>query len=160
VIRPATPGDLATLASLHAQSFAEAWDAAAFEKLLQSPGTFGLLFDTDGTASGFVLVRAAAGEAEILSVGVSPSARRRGIARSLIAAAAAEAAQRAVKKIFLEVGAENGGARGLYRVLGFRQVGTRRGYYRHPDGTVQDALVLSAEIPLARSFLGNPPEVD
>ena len=136
----AGPSAAAALAALHAAVFppGDAWDTAAFAAQLALPGVFARL-DLRG---GLVLARATGEEAEILTLAVLPAARRAGLGRALLAAAAAEAAARGARALFLEVAAGNQPARALYVAAGFVAVGLRRRYY--PDG--QDALVLRAMI--------------
>ena len=57
-------------------------------------------------------------------------------------AAMREAKQRGGESIFLEVDKGNVAALGLYRKLGFDQVGERRGYYKDANGDVSTALVM------------------
>ena len=128
-----TPAHAAALAAIHAAAFPppEAWGASAMAAVMAMPGAFGFL-DLRG---GLVLARAAAGEAEILTLGVLPSLRRQGLGRTLL-----ERALAAVPPMpwFLEVAAGNAAARALYQAAGFASCGTRRGYY--PGGG--DAMVL------------------
>ncbi len=133
---PASPYHAEAMAVLHAQAFppAERWDAAAMRAQLGSPGVFGLL----EPAGGMVLARVAADEAEILTLGVAPDARRQGIARGLLRAAGEHAAAKGAAALFLEVSAANLPAQALYAAAGFTEVGRRRRYYA--DGS--DALVL------------------
>ena len=51
----------------------------------------------------------------------------------------AEAASRGAKQVFLEVRADNPGARALYDSLGFEQIAVREKYYQ-PDGV--DAQIM------------------
>jgi ribosomal-protein-alanine N-acetyltransferase len=136
--------DLEALALLHAASFTQAWDGPALAALLATPGTFAFHH-----ADGFVLARSAGGEAEILTLAVAPLARGKGIGRTLMRMAAAEAARLGAAAMFLEVGTDNAAALALYGALGFRRVGQRKAYY----GT-GDAWVLKAALPLspARKF--------
>lgn len=136
------------LAMLHETAFGpgEAWTAGDFTTLFDTPGTFGWIAQV-GTAQGpqpvaLVLARAVADEAEILTIGSLPRARRRGIGRSLLRAAAAEAATRGAERLFLEVATDNAAALGLYRAAGFAEVGRRKAYYRRSDGGSVDALVM------------------
>lgn len=148
-VRRAAKGDLALLARLHGACFDEKWNAEAFEILLSVAGTFALVCGTGGDDwQSFVLARVVADEAEILSLGTAPDARRKGLGRALVFAAAAEATKRGAAKIFLEVSAANAPARAFYSALGFAEVGLRRGYYRNLDGTNADALTLRAALPL------------
>jgi ribosomal-protein-alanine N-acetyltransferase len=147
--------DISALALLHGSCFKEAWSAETFEQLLTSPGAFALLARHETADIGFVLARVAADEAEILSVGVTITARRQGIAGRILVAAATRAAEAGATKMFLEVGTENMPAQALYRKLGFHEVGRRRGYYRDGSG---DGLTMRVDLPLAR--LGNGTDLD
>jgi [ribosomal protein S18]-alanine N-acetyltransferase len=147
IVATAGVADAPILADLHAQSFAPAWDVSAFRDLLAGPGTFALAAPASAPWQAFILARAAAGEAEILTLAIVPGARRRGYARALVMAAAAEAAQRAAAEIFLEVAADNIAAIALYSALGFVPVGRRAGYYVRGPGAA-DALTLRAALPL------------
>jgi len=95
IIREMDPEDLDRLAKLHAACFSEAWDADALATLLAMPGSFALLAVVPAPGdlpelSGFVMVRAIAGEAEIITLGVRPSLRRKGLGHRLLVAASRE----------------------------------------------------------------------
>ncbi len=125
----------ASLATIHAGAFpqGERWSAASFTGLLATPGTFGLLDERGG----FVVVRQAGGEAELLTIAVLPEARRQGIARSLLAVVLV----RVPGPVFLEVAADNTAALALYATASFEPCGRRKDYY----GPGRDALVLRAQ---------------
>lgn len=125
------------LAALHAVCFPDPWDAAAISDLLVAPGAFAYAHD-----DGFVLARAAGGEAEILTLAVMPYARGKGLGRGLLQAAITKAHQMGAQTMFLEVGVENPAALALYAGLGFTKVGSRKGYYSGVD-----ALVLRLPLP-------------
>ena len=146
----ATEADIPALAALHASAFAKGWTEESLHQLLTSPGAFGFL-----TENGFILARVAAGEAEILTIAVRPAARRAGLGRKLVLAAAKQAARDGAAAMFLEVVTGNLPAHGLYESLGFAEVGVRKAYF---DG--QDALVLKADLPLPAPRLGNVAETD
>jgi ribosomal-protein-alanine N-acetyltransferase len=140
--------DVAQLATLHHGSFAQGWDAAAIAALLASPGVFAFHHK-----DGFVLARAAGGEAEILTLAVTPAARGRGMGRALLQAATTHAAALGAQSIFLEVGADNPAALALYAGLGFVQVGRRKGYYvPNAGGAAADALVLRRTLSPDKNF--------
>lgn len=127
----------APLAALHASAFDEAWSAAEIESLVEGGAT--AIADDDG----FILIRVAADEAEILTLAVRPQARRRGLGRRLVARAFEAARVQGAAAIFLEVADDNDAAIGLYRSLGFAETGRRRNYYRRGPSRMQDALILS-----------------
>lgn len=136
----ATAADAPALAALHAMAFtpAEAWSADTIALLLALPGAFGLWRD----GAGLVLARMAGDEAEILTFGVVPPARRRGHGAALLRGAVAGARTRGAGALFLEVAAGNAPALALYAREGFAAVGRRRRYYT--DGA--DALVLRRDL--------------
>ena len=133
------------LAAMHAVCFPEEpWNAAVMDRL-RALGVFGRLAWQDKEPIGFVLVRDLGDEAEVLSLGVLPAARRRGVGRALLAAVVAEAERRGLASVVLEVAAANTPARRLYAGAGFVQVGRRPGYYRHL-GEGGDGLILRRAI--------------
>ena len=142
--------DLGPLAAIHAECFADAWSEKALDDLLATPGSF--ILSGDG---GFILARAAGGEAEILTLAVSPRARRFGMGSALVRAAADHAFHLGAQALFLEVAAGNLPARALYRRLGFAEAGLRKGYYVKSGAKPEDALVLRSDLPL--SPLGKSP---
>lgn len=133
----------ASLAALHATAFAEAWTAPSIAGLLATPGAFAFHLQ-----DGFVLVRAAGDEAEILTLAVTPPARGQGLGRALLRAAAQHAATLGVRTLFLEVGVDNPAALALYAGLGFVRTGQRKDYYGAGHAAGSDALILKAQLPL------------
>jgi len=131
------------LAALHAEAFAAPWDAAAFETLLGQAGVFAL-----EDPGGFILMRVVADEAEILTLAVRPTARRRGLGARLVAEGAIAAAARGAGRLFLEVADDNAAARALYARAGFAEAGRRPRYYARSDGGREDALILALNLPV------------
>jgi ribosomal-protein-alanine N-acetyltransferase len=134
------------LAALHAQSFAAPWSEEAFASLLAAPGVSALLAlasESGGEVPvGFVLMRLAAEEAEILTIGVLPKERGRGVGGRLLTGALEALHAQGVRAVFLEVGLTNAPARRLYERAGFVEMGRRRGYYQNPAGLNEDAVTL------------------
>lgn len=132
------------LARVHAASFDKAWSARDISRMLANPAAIALAASNSNIV-GFVLAWAAAGDGEILTIAVTPSHRRRGLAASLLKALAPAAAERGAVALHLDVAETNIAARALYGKLGYRQVGRRCGYYATPGGPV-DALVLRLDL--------------
>lgn len=119
----------AVMAALHAESIAPPWSAETFATLLGQPGVAGWIAREGEEPVGIMLARAAADEAEILTLAVLPHRRRRGIARHLMAQLAAWAASVNAARLFLEVAEDNIAARALYERSGFTMAGLRNDYY-------------------------------
>lgn len=132
-IRTAGPFDVEAMAAIHAACFAKNWSANEIAQFLGMPGCLSLLVSASPgeSAQGFLIVRSAGDEAEILTLAVESSHRRHGLARALLAAAAAYLRAAGAKRLFLEVDAANAPARGLYQSLGAVAVGRRPRYYEH-----------------------------
>jgi [ribosomal protein S18]-alanine N-acetyltransferase len=133
------------LARLHALCFdtPPPWSAEDFAGFATDPLVF-LLVEGD---AGFLLGRAVAGEAELLTLAVAPMARRRGLGRKLVTRFLYQARLRGAERTFLEVSARNAAAMALYESAGFVRVGQRRGYYQTPGGERIDALLMARELP-------------
>lgn len=134
LLRAAGPEDAGALAALHADAFDRPWSQADIAAVMAGPGALALVVESRG----FILCRAIAGEAEILTLAVSPAARRLGVGRALVEAAAGLAATQAAESLFLEVAHDNVAALALYASAGFERVGLRKGYY----ATGADAVVM------------------
>ncbi len=129
----ATAAHAEAFATIHAAAFPdEPWTAAAFFSLLSQPGVFGFIDERGG----FLLLRVASDEAEILTIGVT--AKRQRIGTELMQAAISRAKNLGAAAIYLEVAAGNAAALGLYSSLGFAPAGRRAKYYPNGD----DAVIL------------------
>jgi [ribosomal protein S18]-alanine N-acetyltransferase len=147
--RIATLDDVAPLAALHAECFEDPWSAQSMIDVLGSTGAFGYVSDLPRTAgnghaaiAGFVIARVTADDAELLSLGVAPSCRRRGLGRMLVSETLVRVMALGARRIFLEVAVDNHDAQALYATFGFATVGRRPDYYRNRDGSMTAALTL------------------
>lgn len=125
------------LSALHREAFVEGWSETACQDILSMPGVVCWISETGSSPSGFLVIRQAADEGEVITTGVLPPYRRTGLASDLFDHALDDL--EGCERLFLEVSARNQAAQGLYRKLGFLQVGRRKAYYSDGD----DALVLA-----------------
>lgn len=124
------------LANLHKQCFPhKPWSAQDFAELKKSG------CEIIASQHGFIVYRVVADEAEIITIGVAPNARRTGIAAAMMGIVEGDLKKQGVKHIFLEVAVDNAPARALYEQNGFVQIGVRPKYY---DGT--DAIIMGKDI--------------
>ncbi|OJF90508.1 GNAT family N-acetyltransferase [Pararhizobium antarcticum] len=143
--------DLPFAASIHKACFTPSWSDGELHALLVQNTVFGFVARQSNAASrpvtaGFVLSRVAAGEAEILTIGVEQRYGRAGLGWRLMQAAVREARAQSAEMMFLEVDEANAAALGLYRKLGFHKVGERRAYYQGVDGARSAALVMRLDL--------------
>lgn len=143
--------DVDDLAEIHAAGFHRGWHAAEVEALLVQGGVTTLVARR-GTPFGsrrpvgFVMVRVAADEAEVLTIAVSPRHRGKGLGRRLLDEAFRRLYHDRVRHLFLEVDETNGPACRLYKALGFKTVASRPNYYAGPDARPATALVMRADL--------------
>lgn len=141
-VRPASAADAAAVAAVEAVATLNPWTERSVGEVLAAPSTVGFVaVDGAGAIIGHLLASVAAGEGEILTLAVEPSARRRGVGRALIGACEARWRALGVDAAWLEVRADNVAARALYAERGWLDAGVRRGYYH--DGV--DAALMRWE---------------
>jgi ribosomal-protein-alanine N-acetyltransferase len=138
VVRSAPAGEIALLAGLEERCFPDPWTAADLPPIFAAEAAEAFVaLDGDGSALGYALFQLLPGEVELLSIGVVPEARSRGVGGFLLASALdrLEATGRPV--CHLEVRVSNAPARALYERLGFELVGQRRAYYEDGEDAVR-----------------------
>ena len=150
-VREAGLEDSDTLAEIHAAAFRRGWSDAEVEALLRQTGVSALIAEYSNAfgrkvTAGFCLVRSDGEEAEILSIGVLPACRRRGIARALMEETLRRLYRDGAAALLLEVDAGNAAALTLYAGLGFTQVGERPAYYTQGLDRPRGALVMRREV--------------
>ena len=158
-LRSATPDDLDAIMQIeHAVFPSDAWSRQSMLSELSSKHTLYLVAFDQATPDDFVgyaglLAPRGATQADIQSVAVVETARRRGLARTLVQTLTSEARDRGAREIFLEVRVDNPNAQSLYDSLGFERIAVRKGYYQ-PDNV--DGVVMRLEIaePVTRPAVG------
>jgi len=147
-VRLLTREDAAGLHTLHARCFPpdETWSAWAFKDTLVLPTTLGLATETDGRLSGLILAQKVPPDAEILTMCVAPDHRRAGLATNMLNGLIRLLGPYGVRRLCLDVAADNEAAIAFYESSGFLADGRRKNYYRRSDGTQQDAVLMSRSI--------------
>ena len=127
------------LTKLYAKCFPDKkrkWDEQDFADLKKS----GCEIIT--SQNSFIVWRCIGDEAEIISIGVAPVARRTGTASALMQIIEQDVKQMGAKTIFLEVDEANIPAIGLYKKFNFENVGVRPHYYENGH----NAIIMKKEI--------------
>ena len=143
--RPANAFDLAVFVSLDKKLFPYSpWSASQYNEEFSSPTRhFVVALDDEQNIIGYAGVFAPGGaEADVLTVGVIPSHRGKGIGRQLMAMITDWAKQQGSIAMMLEVKVDNFDAIGLYETLGYAKLNVRKDYF----GAGLDALVMRLEL--------------
>ena len=132
VVRRARFDDIDALARLEAQSFSsDKLSRRSLLRLARSPSATFLLASSGDRLLGYavVLFRRGVQTARLYSIAVAAAEAGRGVGSRLLAAAEDAARRRRATQLRLEVRADNPTAIGFYRARGYRQTGSREGYY-------------------------------
>ena len=135
MIRVATVDDAHDITALEAASADHPWSAESVRAMLDLRTTRAWVY-CGPEPRGYLLASSVAGEGELLTIGVRPDARRRGIASALMGAMERSWQRDDVQRGFLEVRADNTPALALYERHGWMPDGRRADYY----GPGRDAL--------------------
>ena len=144
--RDAHAFDLPTFVSLDKELFPYSpWTAGQYKEELSSPTRhFVVALDEASSIIGYAGVFApGAAEADILTVGVIPEHRGKGIAKALMALITDWAIAQGSTAMMLEVKTGNDDAIGLYESLGYLKLNIRKDYF----GTGLDAQVMRLVLP-------------
>ena len=148
VLRVAGPADLESLYSFEVSCFKEhpfRRDHVAW--ILGNDHAVTLVQDGVGGFAAVMMLLVEGHTCRVLSVGVNPQARRRGIATRMMQAAEAICRERGVSTIRLEVSTRNFVAIELYRRLGYRTDGVLYGYYSWGEDAYSMGKSVPAEFP-------------
>ncbi|MDC1294006.1 GNAT family N-acetyltransferase [Candidatus Puniceispirillum sp.] len=155
MIRHIAPTDCDTIAALEARLFATALDQPRLMALQTNPvfcGFVDLALDQDQSQTtsadgltpylgGYILATIIDGEAEILSIGVTPDRQRQGVGKRLLHYFFDHGASQNMAVVTLEVAEDNLPALELYRNFGFAEFGRRKGYYKQGKQKI-DAIMM------------------
>lgn len=150
LLETATRGQARMIATLHARCFERQWGTAEIAELLAQDTVLCLVVRLVGKPDlaplAFAIVRNVVDEAEILSIGVDPKHRRRGLARKLMEEIVRRLHGERTRSLFLEVDQANKPATGLYQQMKFQIVAERPAYYNNPAGDKSTALVMRLDL--------------
>ncbi len=141
-------GDLEVLVAVHESAFGsdQAWSHKALEDAFLSGSTEAFGLRAEHGFAAFALVQRVDPEAEILTFAVERALHRKGLGRRLLSEIIETARLWGSRRLYLEVAADNAGARGLYGRAGFVENGRRSKYYRRKDAESVDAILMSLTI--------------
>lgn len=144
-IEKMTLDDIDAVEEIDNLSFPIPWSRASFEQELTN------LFATYWVAKigkkvvGYIGSWMVIDECHIMNVAIHPKYRNLGIASKLIQAMLNNCNQHGISYVLLEVRMQNIPAQKLYEKFGFHTDGIRKNYYKNPDGTYEDAILMTKE---------------
>lgn len=136
--------DAHALANLHARCFPLPWNQQDFEAHLAQASNEAYGLKIGETLIGFLLMRYAADEAEVLTVAVDPKWQGLSIGERLMMYGFAQGQAQGVGRCYLEVEGMNRPAIRLYEKLGFAETGRRAQYYAASNGG--DAILMARDL--------------
>ncbi|WP_084421034.1 GNAT family N-acetyltransferase [Henriciella litoralis] len=142
------PDDSARAARLHQASFPaeEVWSANSMQSAIELTSTLSVGLEQAGHLVGLLLVQKTPPDAEILTIAVDPSHRRKGYAQTLLDHARNLLGGHGIDRLLLDVAADNKPAIAFYTRNGFEQDGLRRSYYPREGGAAVDAVLMSRKL--------------
>ena len=153
-VRRAARRDVDRILQIEAASFGrDAWEHALFlEALKECPALF-LVAKLRRTLVGYSITCIDRGQAELVSIGVFPQARRQGVGEALMRFTRQALNRRRIGVWRLMVRAENEEAIRFYRRLGFRRMRTVKNYYGsgHDGWRMEMRNCVAATHPLPQS---------
>ena len=139
-VRPMLGSDLEAVLAVEQRAYPFPWSLGIFRDCVRVGYTCRVL-EIDFLLAGYGVLSIGAGEAHLLNLCVREEFRARGLGRRLLEELLDSAREQGARVCFLEVRPANTGAIRLYQVMGFQQIGVRRGYYQADSGR-EDALVM------------------
>lgn len=127
------------------------WSRRNFADSLQSGHHAHIYLTESAQIAGFTVVQHVLDEAHLLNICVDPDWQGRGIGRQILSRVIANAQDRQMALVVLEVRRSNQRAQKLYLSQGFNEISTRPGYYPAEQGR-EDAVLMGLDLGLAAMF--------
>ncbi len=139
------PDAAPAVARLEERCFPTPWSEEQYRLVLAAGACtlFGAYLGEELVGYLAVAMQPGTGEMEVYNIAVAEHARRRGLAKKLLASALKAATNLGVERAVLEVRRGNAPAIALYESLGFVRAGVRPAYYQD---TGEDALVYTCSL--------------
>jgi len=138
-IRPMTADDLPGVLRVERACFSLPWTEKSFLDALGMECYHFLTASSENEIVGYCGSIRSFETADIANIAVLEGCRRSGIGEMLLRQVMEDGFRDGVERFSLEVRASNASAIALYKKLGFRQEGLRKGYYEAPR---EDALIM------------------
>lgn len=132
-IQPMTINDLNDVLKIEAVCGLGAGNKADLEKELLDDAAVLIISKTTEEINGYLVARLITNAVEVLSIGVLPFYRGRGVGQALLQKALEIAFEKGASESWLEVRESNLAAQNFYLSRGYKVVGKRPNYYSNPS---------------------------
>jgi [ribosomal protein S18]-alanine N-acetyltransferase len=136
--------DLPQLINIETVTQVSPWSDEIFNRCLMA-GSIGWVVTCAETVVGFILILYQAGDVHILNLCIHPTYQHQGFGYKLLSHALEALQEQGATSVYLEVRCSNTAAIGLYKKLGFSQIGMRKDYYTNANQK-EDALVFAKNL--------------
>ena len=143
IYRKATEKDLDEILVIENEVMPLPWSFCSFHEAAISDHTLFLVAEADDGIAGYIVMYLMQPEAELPDIVIKESYQGHGIGTELLRLAIEELKERTFTDIFLEVRVSNAAAIRVYEKLGFKEIGTRKSFYKNP---VEDAICMKLSI--------------
>ena len=137
-----TAADVDAVCAIEEATFARPWSRASIENELTNSCARYVVLRRSGETVGYAGMWLVIDEAHVTNVAIRKDLRGQGLGEKLMRALIQLAADSCMIWMTLEVRRSNAAAQGLYRKLGFVDVGWRKRYY---EDNGEDALLMGLE---------------
>jgi len=144
-IRKAIQEDFDAIFALEKVAFNEETEDSLKRALSSRTFSYFVLCD-EKEIMGYCAINELLGEAEILTIMVSPDYRGLGYGKMMLEKMISHAKSHGAEKLFLEVDEHNSGAINLYKSFDFKEIMRREDYYLYKDGRKADAIIMQKNL--------------
>lgn len=141
-----TNDDLDGIYEVEKDSFPIPWPISSFKEELNNILATYLVAKAENKIVGYIGMWFVMDECHITNIAVHSKYRKNKIATKLINKMLALCKEHKTNYIMLEVRSSNIAAQNLYSKFGFTEEVIRKDYYKNPDNTREDAIVMSKEL--------------
>lgn len=145
VISKMTSDDLEGIYEVEKTAFPIPWPISSFEEELKNMFATYLVAKIDGRVVGYIGMWFVMDECHITNIAVHKDFRKQKIATKLINEMFKLCKEYEIAYIDLEVREKNIPAQCLYKKFGFKEDSVRKDYYKNPDNTRENAIMMSLE---------------
>jgi [ribosomal protein S18]-alanine N-acetyltransferase len=144
ILRDMTDADLDDVLRIECEVHAHPWTRGNFSDALHSKYLC-KVYESEPGMLGYAVLMLAVDEAELLDIAIAAPHQRQGWGHKLLEEMMVLARRHDMRRVVLEVRASNAAAIGLYRSMGFADIGLRRDYYPAENGR-EDAILMGCEL--------------